>query len=283
MKDLLYGIFVIGLLSAILLVGVLRVSRSLSRRTSNLLAILVVALMLVDALFVRDSILLTRLLPLSNLIVLGNGAPLLGSALAGLLWHRIPGPTFHRAVVIGALVAACLVAVYHPILCDTPKLADRWDRGVCLQTSPSSCSAAAAATFLTRYGIKTTEREMAMLCLTSDKGTSMHGLWRGLRLKTAGKGYDVYMFSNGTIDDLRGIGPVILSVELKADAKVDPRYQRAWGWIPGVPHTVVVLDFPLPGQVRIADPATGRETWSVEDLRVLWHGVGARFIPTEKP
>ncbi len=278
MTDLLIGILIIGLLSALVLVGVLRVSPALSPRASNLLAILVVAMMLGDALFIQDSILLTRLLPVSNLVVLGNASPLLVAALAGLIWRRAPGGTWRRGMLIGALVLVCLIAIYRPILASPPKMTDRWDRGVCLQTSSASCSPAAAATLLRAYGIKTTEQEMAILCLTSDKGTSMLGLWRGLRLKTAGKDLDVYMFNNGTIDDLRGMGPVILSVELKPNSKFEARYERSGGWLPGVPHSIVVLGFPLPGQVQVADPATGRETWSVEDLHVLWHGVGARLI-----
>jgi hypothetical protein len=106
----------------------------------------------------------------------------------------------------------------------------------------------------------------------------MLGLYRGLKLMTAGKGLDVYMFQNGTIDDLRGMGPVLLTVELEDQAKVDPRYQSTWGWIPGVPHSVVVLSFPNSDHALVGDPATGAELWSLEDLAVLWHGVGVKLV-----
>jgi Peptidase C39 family len=278
MNDLVWGIIIIGILSALLLVAMLRISHSLPRRTANLLAIMTVALMLANSLLVHDSILLTRILPVSNLVVVGNWSPLLVAVLAGLIFWRVPGPGVRRAAIMGALVVACLVAIYAPILSKAPPMQDRWDRGVCLQTSRASCSPAAAATLLNAYEIRTTEQEMAMLCLTSDKGTSAHGLWRGLKLKTAGTGYDVYMFNRGKLDELPGMGPVLLTVELKRDARVDPVYERSWGWLPGVPHTVVLLGFPAPGQVQIADPAFGTETWAVEDLEVLWHGEGVRII-----
>lgn len=282
MNDLVIGIIIIGLLAAIVLIGVLRISRTLPVRTSNLLAIFIVGLMFANSVLLQDSITLTHLLPLSNLIVIGNCSPLLVAALAGMIWWRVPGPSLRRGAVIGALVAACLVAIYRPILSSPPQMTDRWKERICLQTSRASCSPAAAATLLSEYGIKTTEQEMALLCLTSDEGTSVYGLWRGLRLKTAGSGLDVYMFKDGKIEDLRGMGPVLLSVELMPDSDADPRYQSTWGWLPGVPHSVVLLGF-LPGDhVAIGDPAVGREMWSLRDLSVLWHGTGAKLIPSRR-
>jgi hypothetical protein len=280
MSDLLLGILVIGVLSALLLVGMLRISRTLSHRTSNLLAIFIVALMLANALFLTDSVFLTRVLPFSNLIVIGNWSPLLVAAFAGLIWWRVPPPAFRRIFIIGALTAACLVAIYRPILAAPPSLGDVWRRGVCRQTSQASCSAAAAATLLAQYGIKTNEAEMASLCLTSNRGTSLHGIWRGLNLKTAGSGMDVYMFNDGNIDDLYGAGPVMMSVMLEDASSVDPRYTRNWGWIPGVAHTVVFLGMTPEGGFLIGDPATGREVWSRHDLEILWHGVGVRLVRT---
>jgi hypothetical protein len=280
MSDLVLGILVIGVLSALLLVGMLRISRSLSTTTSNLLAIIIVGLMLLNALFVTDSVVLTHILPFSNVIVVGNWSPLLVAAFAGLIWWRVPPPGIRRVVIIGALTAACLVAIYRPILSPPPALRNVWTLGVCRQTSQASCSAAAAATLLGQYGIKSSEPEMATLCLTSDRGTLNHGIYRGLRLKTAGTGLDVYMFNNGTIDDLYGAGPVLLSVKLEDDMNVDPRYTRNWGWIPGVAHSVVLIGAISEDLFLVADPATGLERWSRRDLQVLWHGVGVRLVPS---
>lgn len=279
MNDLLWGILIVGVLSAILLVGALRISQALATRTSNLILILIVAMMLTNALLIHDSVKLTHLLPVSNLIVVGNFSPPLVAMFAGVGWWRIPGTTLRRSAVIGSLVLVCLFTIYRPILTKPPKMSDRWDLGVvCRQTSQASCSAAAAATLLRAYGIQSTEQEMAMLCLTSDRGTTKHGLWRGLKLKTAGKDLDVYMFENGEIDDLRGVGPVLLSVELKEGADVDPRYASTWGWIPGVPHSVVLMGFPSKGYALVADPTTGLEFWTLSDLDVLWQGVGVKLV-----
>ena len=285
MNDLAIGILIIGLISALILVGTLRLSILLSSRLSNLLAIFVIAMMLTYEVLIEDNVNLTHVLPFSNAIVLGNWFPLFVAMLAGLLWRRIPGGWFRRAFAIGSLVAACLVATYWPILTHPPKMDDRWSTRilpVCLQTSPASCTPAAAATLLAHNGIKATEQEMALLCLTSERGTSLLGLWRGLKLKTAGTDFDVYMFNNGTLDDLNHGGPVLISVELQNDALPLAKHLSTKGWLPGVPHTVVVFAVLPFGKLRVGDPAIGLDKpWDVDDLKVLWHGVGARLVPNK--
>src|SRR4051794_23753726 len=125
MNDLAVGILIIGLLSAILLVAMLRLSRSLPLRTSNLLAIMIVALLLANSLLVHDNILLTHILPISNLIVIGNWSPLLVAALAGLIWRRVPGTRFRQGAIVGSLVVVCLFSIYRPILSKPPEMTDR--------------------------------------------------------------------------------------------------------------------------------------------------------------
>src|SRR5262245_11988416 len=63
------------------------------------------------------------------------------------------------------------------------------DQGVCLQTSSYSCSPAAVAGFLHRFGVQATEQEMARLCVTRSwiSGTSDSGIIRGLRRKLPGR------------------------------------------------------------------------------------------------
>lgn len=276
MYDLLAGIFIIGLISAILFITALRLSRQLRPRVINLLAILVVALIVGYVVHVQGSIGLSRILPFSNLIVLSNWQPMLVSLLAGLIWHRLPGQIWRRSVVTVALVGATLLSVYRPILAAPPQMDERWDGNVCLQTSQASCSPAAAATLLAAYGIKSSEPEMALLCLTSRRGTDMLGLYRGLKIKSDRTPWDVYMFDNATIEDLRGVGPVLLSVELR-DRRLE-RHVETWGWLPGVPHSIVLLGFIDDQTVAIGDPSVGREIWKVDDLRLLWHGEGARLV-----
>lgn len=120
---------------------------------------------------------------------------------------------------------------------------------------------------------------MAELCLTRPGGTSMHGLYRGLRIKTAGSGRRVEAF-RGNIDILRTQpGPVILSVKLRPGPRVDPRYEQLWGWTPGVAHTVVFYGFRADGKAEIGDPAVGLEHCRLLDLDVLWQGDGLRLVP----
>lgn len=62
---------------------------------------------------------------------------------------------------------------------------------------------------------------------------------------------------------------------------VDPRYAQEWGWIPGLRHAVVLFGKKADGNLDIGDPSVGREAWTVDDLRVLWHGQGLRLVPRQ--
>ena len=81
---------------------------------------------------------------------------------------------------------------------------------------------------------------MAELCLTRH-GTSWQGLYRGLKLKTAGTDWDVQV-CQVSADDLERQhgGPMILSVGLAANARVSSDFTREFGWVPGVNHSVVL-------------------------------------------
>jgi ABC-type bacteriocin/lantibiotic exporter with double-glycine peptidase domain len=184
-----------------------------------------------------------------------------------------------RGLLIVPLVAICLHRVLSPAFARPPTpLADRWKGAVALQTSPATCSPAAAATLLRAHGIAAKESEMATLCLTGERGTTSHGLFRGLKLKTANTPWDVEAFQMNEARLRKLDGPAILTVRLDPSPAVDPRYQRLWGWTPGVAHSVVFLGFTNDGKVDVADPAIGAEQWSAKDLHVLWHGEGLRLF-----
>jgi hypothetical protein len=253
-------------------------ARSVDARAAGARAVLACAFIVCFALSLRDRLFLTRMLPSSAVVIYGNALPPAVALLAGQAWRRIPGRAWRRASLVTPLALLCLCQSYGFLLAAPPPLDHRWKDGVCRQTSPGSCSAAAAATLLRTCGIKTTESEMADLCLTRPAGTSMLGLYRGLKLKTAGTGWSVQAF-RGDVASLRTeAGAVILSVRLEAGADVDPRYEQAWGWTPGVAHTVVFYGFRSDGKADIGDPAAGREQWRVRDLKVLWHGDGIRLV-----
>jgi hypothetical protein len=220
------------------------------------------------------------LLPFSSLIVLGNITLPAVVLVCGMAFGRMRGSALRRGAVLAPLVLLAGYDLVRPMLSSPPPLGRMWKDGVCRQTSSESCSAASAATLLHAAGIETSEREMADLCLTRENGTSAAGIYRGLKLKTAGCGLRVEAFhcDIARLRDLAAQTPVLLTVELRKGAHVDPRYERDWGWTPGVAHTVVLFHFLPNGRIEIGDPDVGQETWNIEALRVLWHGDGIRIV-----
>lgn len=229
----------------------------------------------------RDHVIMARLLPFSNMIVLSNWFPLSASFLAGIAWYRVPGAEWRKAISTLALLGIALFSAVAPLTGQPPECDNRWFRGVCLQTSPQSCSPASAATLLAQFDIETTEQEMARLCLTRN-GSTWQGIYHGLAVKLKNTPWRVEVF-DGTLDELRAAvaeAPMILSVELRQeDASVHHEYDGAEGWIEGVPHTVVLMGVDDFDQFQVADPTRGPELWSLKDMEVLWHGRGMRIVP----
>ena len=275
MSDIYVAIVVILTLSTALTVGSYRISRR-HKATAITLATAAVLLLAVHVWQWRDSLAFARFLPFSNLIILAEPTPPLVAILIGVGIALLPGRTARRAVLLVPLGALCLWAAYGWLWSRPSDLHNHWTKGVCRQTSQATCTPAAAATLLAHHGIKTTEQEMADLCLTTSKGTRAPGLYRGLKLKTAGGQLTVTPL-RGTIEDLRDAvarhGPVILTVQLRPDAGLDPRFHTEWGWVPGVHHHVVLFRFHQDGRLlEVGDPAVGREFWGVDALAALWHG-----------
>ena len=279
MADLYLAAIIMALLSAAALALGLRFGRQLKPRAADGLAAAVVLGMLVCAFYLRRQAWMGWLLPFSSVVILADWTPLAGGVLAGLAWHRIPGGRRRKSVAVGALILLGLFPLTRSFLGEPPLCFDQWQDGVCLQTSHTSCSAAAAATLLALHGIPGTEEELARLCLTQRRGTTFFGVYRGLKLKTAGTPWDVEIVvgSPSRLSELRG--PTILEVGLASTQGVDPRYHQEWGWQPGQVHCVVLLGFDGSDLVRIADPSVGREHWETDHLRVLWRGIGLRLRP----
>jgi len=263
--------------------------------------------------WLRDNILLARLLPFSNLIVIGNWLPLWMSLLAGIVWSLLPrldattraaklqsdpspatdtvrnrdtqkvplGVSVRRIVVVVFLQTFGWGTVVQSIWGQPPACRNQWEGEICIQTDNFSCSAACAATLLKAHGIESTEEEMANLCLTRSKGTLWQGLYRGLKLKTLGTDWDVEVVS-GTVEDLRslGEGPAILAAGIPRGAKVPAIYTEEYGWTPGELHSVLFFGFRGEGLVAMGEPTpgVGKENWSEEDLRVLYRGRGMRLV-----
>ena len=279
MSDLYLAIAIVAAATVALFLLGLVLGRRAGPRGAAAFALAACGFVVAFVLLAADHLLLARLLPFSSLPVLGDWLPPAVALLAGVAWGRVPGARWRRSVLVAPFLMLCALRSYGLAFGGPPPLGeDRWKDGVCRQTSAASCSAAAAATLLRAYGIDATEAEMAQLCLTREAGTTMHGLYRGLKLKTYRTPWRVEAFRYDVEGLRREPGPVVLTVRLDPGPGIDERYERLWGWAPGVRHTVVFFGFQDDGKTDIGDPAVGREHWRTEDVRVLWHGEGIRLV-----
>ena len=283
MQDLYLGLAVMAVLSDCAFVLGNRLAGG-HRWVGNGLAIATVLLTLFYIRFAWDDIRLARLLPFSNLVIVGNWLPLASTFLAGVVWRRIRH--WRRVVGVAALWIAGGYAAATPLLAKPPVCEDNWTprREACLQTTSATCTPACAATLLSLHGIQVTEGEMARLCLTTSRGTNWTGLFRALKLKTHGSRYDVRVLSGSARDLLATLRtPAILSVGLPMDTRPDSYYRTKWVWNPGEEHSVILLGFSKDGLLQIIDPDNRIifETWHRRDLEVLWRGQGMTLV--ERP
>jgi len=278
--DLALAFAVMLLASVAAFLATARLTRAASGRTRLIALIAVVGALVLYVAFLYDRLTLARLLPVADVMVLGNVIPVLAGAITGLLWAAPGIGRLRKIALLVTLSMATLRVVAAPWVGSRPVCGDVWEKGVCRQTTGASCGAAAAATVLAAHGIAASEAEMADLCLTRI-GTSRLGLYRGLKLKTAETGYRVEVFS-GDVAKLRAKvadGPVILFVGLRRGLRADPRYARNWGWTPGLRHVVVLFGFKEGGFIEVGDPSVGRERWRTRALDVLWDGQGLQLVP----
>jgi hypothetical protein len=282
--DIYWALALVAALYAVVLVATIK----LSKRHPKLIPIggvFAVIFVLFCIRILSDNVALSHILPLSNLIVLGKWLPFGAAMMTGLAVASPIQPArqgLHRVVRYSLLVLLNLIYLYHcyGFLFQSVSISQNyWSKGVCLQSKEQTCGPAATATLLKEHGIPATEAEMARLCLSDQAGTSLYGIFRGLKLKTQGTGWDVEMVSL-TLDDLRRENalPALLIAELTPPvAAAEPRYASQWGWKVGVPHAVVGIK--IEGtKIEIGDPATGREHWPLDAVGDLWHGVALRLI-----
>jgi hypothetical protein len=278
--DLWIAAAVMLLASAALGAGAWAVAWAWSERRLKVWAVGVTVALVVSGPLLSDSLLMARL-PLANTVIWANTAPLFVGMLVGMVL-RARIALWRRVLAIVAIGGVAVWSLVSPVTAEAPPSGDGWNGDVCLQMSMATCGPAAAVTLLAQHGIRTTEREMADLCLTSAGGTTLYGLCRGLRIKTRGTPLGVRIASGGA-EELRARKlPALVHVTLTREMdERDPRYSRDWGWIVGVTHTVVVFGFVEEGGVElveVGDPAIGRERWeagALADLRAR------RFITLE--
>ncbi|MEQ8790910.1 MAG: hypothetical protein RIC55_31900 [Pirellulaceae bacterium] len=281
MADLIIGVLLITAFSIAVFFAAAWSARRLPPWAASCIAAVVILAMVAYTHYLWYDVALVRFLPFSNLIVIGNWYPLMAGLLAGVVFASVKTNWLRRGAVLAALFAVGGYAMVAPLLGRPPECGNRWTNdGICLQTTDKTCTAACAATLLTMHGIDANEQEMAGLCLTRE-GTTWMGLYRGLKMKTAGTAWDVEVVACSPEELMtKKPGPMVLMVGIEAGSDSSRIMRREEGWIPGVGHSVVLLDTAGSRGVVVADPtpSIGRETWTARDFQQLWRFCGMRLV-----
>lgn len=279
MTDLYIGMGILAVVSQLVLMATVWLTRNITKREATAVGVVVALLMLCYLRFIWRSSVLADYLPYSSIVVLSNWFPPAAAFLAGITWTHGYGSKLRRVLFGGILFGTSCWSVASPIVGKPPICENIWDEhSVCRQTSQYTCTPAAAAMLLTWHGIPAEESEMAELCLTR-KGTTWQGLFRGLTIKTRDQPFHVKVVECEW-DELptKLTGPAILSVGIDPSKPYPEIYTKHWGWMPGVLHSVMLRDLIPDGRFSIADPSVGAELWRTQDMQTLFRG---RFIMLE--
>lgn len=281
--DVIAGILVLFASSVVLFWWGTTIARDLSARLSRCAMLGTVTLIVVFAVGVHGTLLPAQILPFSNAIVLGNWLPLGAALLAGIVAGERSVPLWRRAAFGLILVALGWYTVLGNSLMQPTISRGRFQNGICVQTSPVSCGPCCAVTLLQYHGIEASEREMMELCLTNKSGTSLLGLYRGLKLKTRDTDWDVEIVRGSLDEVLRSeMYPLIVSVGLEREPPCPWGENRSSSFRLGkTRHTIVVLGIRDDGRAEVGDPSCGKTEWFAEDLRACWSGEGLRLV--ERP
>ncbi len=283
MEDIRLAVALIAFLSIAVFAITLRLFRNRSPIFLDLAAVVNVGLIAVYMYLVWGQLWIVNWIPLPSVIILSNWFPILLAGLAAIVWLRVEG--LRQILAVGILVIAGAYSLTYFIPSDPPVCGNEWVEPapgvlwpVCLQTTPNTCSAAAAATLLNTLEVATSESEMARLCLTRH-GTTWLGLYHGLATKLLGTKHRAEFFEGNIrdVEQMAKVHPVLLCCQLDPNvAEMLPSYVSDGGWIPGMAHSVVYFGS-RNGKHLIGDPSRGYEVWSSRDLNTLWTGTGLRI------
>ncbi len=282
MWDLIIGVVILTGLSFYAFLAGLRVARWRSQRgTLAICAIVLAALLLFVSRF-HGTWQMARLISFSNAVVLANWIPVGGAFFAGVTWAQKNSPRWRRAILAGLIL---LVSVYSVLCCFQGGLplddsfTNRPDNAA-PQSQPSSCGPCCAALLLRHHGIGATEREMVRLCLTTYRGCPALGLYRGLKLKTAGTDWNVEVVSCSVDELLDMRGPLLLRIVIPPMRALERNHltkeRRSYQ------HVVLLFGIDDKGFLSIVDPAVREGLsgyWRVENLHEQWLGEALRLVP----
>jgi hypothetical protein len=250
------------------------------RRAVTLALLLVSGVMTVYLTLIWDRPLLSRLLPFSGAIILGNWLPVMGAFLAGICWRT---PCISRARRWTLAPSLCLLGGYSlvsPLLGESPRVMPTMNEAsLAYQTTESTCSAACAAALLRLHGIAATEQELADLCLTR-RGTHWLGVYRGLKLKTAGTEWTVVVDEINPSSLNHSALPLgVLSLTFHP---LSAERARESGFGTDVGHSVLSLGRSQRHRVIVFDPAPdyGIEYWDAQTCGDIRNGILLRLVST---
>jgi len=221
--------------------------------------------------FLRDSSLQILLLRNANTIFYGKWLLIIAGFAAGVLTQVSSVKMWRRAVLVLALLAASSMDFFCYFIYPRPEGGNVTEKWLSIQTTESTCSAAAVASLLRIYGVEVSEKEMIRVCLSTVKGTPWQGVWRGVNLYAPPEYKAVLVRGK----DRKNIEfPILISAEFNSSSEEHTKYVSQWGWKPGTPHSVVLFERTENGYLTVGDPAIGIERWDDEALEVLWDGQG---------
>ena len=181
-----------------------------------------------------------RSLPMSEVTAAGAGL-IAGVFAADARMRRLLSERYVLAVLCIGIVLPHVKPILSPVS-DT-EFQDRWTQDVCLQSTPSSCGPASAATLLRMLGHTYSERDIARICFTSGRGTEN---WYLARL-FAREGHRVTFMTAHTNQ----------SVPVPSIAGVR---------VSGIGHFIPILQESGTSYVT-GDPLAGRQEWPKSEIR----------------
>lgn len=231
-----------------------------------------------------------EILPHGSALFLSNASLLLVVVAAGLIYGDPRITNSRKKAVTAVFTLTAFIGIgsvlFRPLVQPLQLAAEGdWRENVCLQTHEASCVPAAAATLLGEYGIDTTEKEMAIHCLTSGNGTLSLAAFRGIHVGARGTGLGTRAFvrepSTKSIDEhLPLFALVDYESQLSASRVPPPGAASYSGKSKNTAlrssqdgrHAVVLLERLEDGQYLVADPAVGKVRWTEEYFRHIWVG-----------
>jgi hypothetical protein len=267
-------IFAICLISALSVVAFfcgLKIGHQLGKKGRYSLLIVSLLIGIGYVFFLRDSSLQILLIRNANTIFYSKWLLIIAGFAAGVLAQISSVKMWRRAVLILVLLAVSSMDFLCYFIYPRPEGGNVTEKWLSMQTTESTCSAAAAASLLRIHGIEVSEKEMIRVCLSTIKGTPWQGVWRGVNLYAPPEHKAVLIRG---IDSKNIEFPMLISAEFDSSNEEHTKYVSQWGWKPGTPHSVVLFERTKDGYLTVGDPSIGIDRWDNEALEVLWNGQG---------